>query len=280
MLMALDLENYANLILVSSSPRSSARSQSLPNISRNPVDTNTQGLSPDQGPRPLPPTGTGAIVVVQGVVHTTDTPSLRSSGSALPRPIPRPTPSAPVLRAPRNVSPPRSGSRSSTPQPSSSRSRLSALTDPFRSRSRPNTSNSLRSTASRWSRDRREPESDGSVGLTVPSDAEASSTSLADTSSSVAAVVSTNDRSSETWVASPSGEPQFHGYSENEVRTTDDYMNNEAESNLEDESESELSASSIEVLGTLLRYALYCISNNCCLCSLFEAWPLLRLLHL
>ncbi|KIJ54868.1 hypothetical protein M422DRAFT_42081 [Sphaerobolus stellatus SS14] len=261
-----------------SSPRTGLRSRSLPNIPR-PGAERVRGTNAQER-RPITPSGTGTIVIVQGVVHTSDSASQRPSSRAS-RPVPRVTPSAPSLRTPRDMSshPP---SRASTPQSSRSRSRFSALTESFRNRSRPSAVGStLRSptpSLSPWSHgvgenneSQSEIESNRSLGL-APFDSDTTSTStMTETSSSVAAVVSIDNMSSNTLpVASPT-EPEIVGdrglHSDSDLNShsnqahsdrghiDDNNSESHDESSSEDENEAELSASSIEVLGTLLSVA-------------------------
>ncbi|KIJ24535.1 hypothetical protein M422DRAFT_274660 [Sphaerobolus stellatus SS14] len=75
-----------------SSPQSGLRSRSLPNIS--PGAERVRGTNAQER-RPITPSGTGTIVIVQGVVHTSDSASQRLSPGAS-----RPAPSAPSVRTP------------------------------------------------------------------------------------------------------------------------------------------------------------------------------------
>ena len=260
-----------------------------------------QSSSSPRGPT-LPPAGTGTLVVVQGVVHTTDVrhPNTRTTSTsrptlASPAHPSRSSSSTPTLRTPTLSPSSRSGSGTSTPQAPSTprRSRLSSFASGLRQRSRPHTpTNSFRTTApSGWrhgagesnssSIGRSEISSDrsfGGLGLSVErsvSDSEAGSIALSPDSLPTSPVVSTDDTSSMESIDgntpregqaardpfAPQGDSHMRNPSENvgasansdavgERRVADD---GEREVTSDEESEAELSASSIEILGTLLR---------------------------
>ena len=270
-----------------------------------------QSSSSQRGPT-LPPAGTGTLVVVQGVVHTTDVrqslprtpPTSQPTGSGTSSLLPsRSASSTPTLRASTlgTSSRPGSGSGASTPQPPSTprRSRFSSLASGFRQRSRPHTPTSLRTAGpGSWrhgvgdpglgSFNNSETISERSLGLGLAvergiSDSETGSTAPTTESSSTSAFVSTDDTSTMESVANPSCEQQVPDdpvASEDDSQVQDGSENAETPANTDttgerrvaddrepdgssdDESEAELSASSIEILGTLLRYvtSLYVIS--------------------
>lgn len=256
----------------------------------------------------LPPAGTGTLVVVQGVVHTTDvrqspsrTPTIQPTGS-YPSYPPRSTSSTPTLRPSTLGAPSLSGSGASTPQPLSTprRRRFLSLASGLRQRSRPHTPTSLRTAGpGSWRHGsgdtgsgsfiHSETASERSLGLGLAaerrvSDCEPESAALTPGASSTGAFVSTDHTSNIEPAANPSGEEhasnvsttsqagsRVQNGSENletlpninnggEQRTMDD---RERDSTSDDEGDAELSASSIEILGTLLRYVLTCTLCRC-----------------
>ncbi|KIJ30799.1 hypothetical protein M422DRAFT_267628 [Sphaerobolus stellatus SS14] len=101
-------------------PQSGLRSRSLPNIS--PGAERVRGTNAQER-RPITPSGTGTIVIVQVVVHTSDSTSQRLSPGAS-----RPAPSAPSVRTPGDMlsHPP---SRASTVQHSDNNSHSHSNSD-------------------------------------------------------------------------------------------------------------------------------------------------------
>jgi hypothetical protein len=290
------------------SPGSSSSSTS-PEAPNSSSGTGRSSSSP-RGPT-LPPAGTGTLVVVQGVVHTTDVrhsntrmPSTSRSAGAPTHPG-RSGSSTPTLRTPTLSPSSRSGSGASTPQAPSTprRSRLSSFASGLRQRSRPHTPTSSFRTAgpSGWrhgagesntsSVNHSESSSDrnlGGFGISVErgvSDSDEGSIALSTESSSTSPFVSTDDTSTiESVDGNLSGERQAAGdpFAPPHVRNRDEsveattngnYMSErraaddgERDVTSDEESEAELSASSIEILGTLLRYVtitVYSVDADC-----------------
>lgn len=231
------------------------------------VPTN-EPINPPTVRRPLPPTGTGTIVVVQGVVHTADVRSSQAMSQHSPishRP-PRPVSSTPALRNlfPSLSSRSPSQTRSTTPQAPTStrRSRFSSLTETFRQRSRSRTPTSSharnnRNTSAEDVLDHNiHNHSASSLGLDSPSsDSETSTTSLTETSSSVGAVVSTDDTSTMGSTFDPTVDLFSRPRDDRRITSSlNESGRNSHNSSSDDDADVELSPGSIEVLGTLLRY--------------------------
>ncbi|KAF8489398.1 hypothetical protein JB92DRAFT_3013445 [Gautieria morchelliformis] len=249
-----------------------------------------QSSSSPRGPT-LPPTGTGTLVVVQGVVHTTDVrhSHTRTPSTSRPATISSTTPSrsgslTPTLRTP-TLESSRSGSGASTPQPPSTprRGRFSSLASGLRHRSRPHTPNSLRTAGPGIRRHDVGDASSGSIvnseiaperplglGLAVAggvSDSETGWAALSTSSSPSGAVDDTSPteqgerQASEDSVASQGDLDIGNGGGNTEASANASHIERgaaearERDGNSDEEGEAELSASSIEILGTLLSVA-------------------------
>ena len=303
---------YANAHYESSSVRSSETDGALGSSSSDPHSGNPvsrdgvrQLSSSPRGPT-LPPTSTGTLVVVQGVVHTTDvrhshsrTPSTSAPATTSSMHPSRSASSTPTPRASTFSPSPRSGSGTSMPQSPQTlrRSRFSSLASGFRQRSRPHTPTSFRTAGTGgWrhgagdsdlgSVNHSESLSERNLGLGVSRDRgiydfDTGSIALTTDSSSASAFMSVDDTPTLDTLAvgSSSGELQASTDSvasqedsqarnvgdAEETFTSSNYMSEqrtrddgERDSISDEDSEAELSASSIEILGTILRYVTPC----------------------
>ncbi|KAF8583360.1 hypothetical protein K439DRAFT_1661343 [Ramaria rubella] len=288
-----DSEMLSSFARNSSQAASALGSPSTTGLLSTPTTSQTSPSTEDR--RTLPPAGTGTLVVVQGVVHTTDVRPSYGRTPSVPRPesaphiaSSRPASSTPT---PRDTSPP-NDSRASTPQPplTPRRNRFSSLTNGLRQRSRPQTPSSLRNTGTSAMRHGIADYVSGSgtpsetaserslrLGLATERSLSEPETSRPANSSSTGTFESTAEDSvlesspcaqCGDHVAVDSGTPQSDSEVHNEghregtsptvgapVSDRLPASNGERDGFSDDESEAELSASSIEVLGTLLSVA-------------------------